>query len=385
MKSNNVTWRVFLACLVVSAGVNVPVFSEIRYNGFLSAGAGALIDDDEVAIYDGFDGDWNTNPDTTFGLQITAEITDKVSATGQFVATGDNNYNVEADWAYVSYSINDSWDVRVGRLRAPFFIYSDFLEVGYAYPWIRPPEQVYRFLFSTVEGVDAIYTSTVGGWDSTLQAYFGALHDETSLGGGVSEINLKDFMGINWTLANDWLTVRATYNLANASIGAPAAIQPLFDSLNALGFGSVSEALAIDNEDASFAGIGISIDRDNWLLNAEYTDVNFDDQALTGDNTAWYVMLGRRMGNITVHATYSKQKSHEDLDFIDVIPAGVDPGLDGLRAVVAGAIASEDNKVIALGMRYDFTDSTAFKVELADLDLSGADGMLLSFSVDVVF
>ncbi|MBV1907500.1 MAG: porin [Pseudomonadales bacterium] len=385
MKLRSLKGRALLTCLIVSTGISAPAYSEINYNGFLSAGGGTLIDDDEIKEYKGFDGEWNTNPDTTFGLQITAEITDKVSATGQFVATGDNNYNVEADWAYVSYKINDKWDVRAGRLRAPFFMYSDFLEVGYAYTWIRPPEQTYRFLFSTVEGIDTVYATTIGDWDSTVQAYFGRLNDEHEIAGFRLDLKAVNFTGASWVLANDWAVLRASWNQAEVSFDSPAPLISLFGTLNQLGFGSVADALEVTDENVAFWGLSATIDYHDWLVAAEYTETLVEDQSLVSDDTGWYVMLGRRFGNFILHGTYSKQENHRDFGFLDAIPADVDPGLDALRAGIVASLPKEDNTVMALGVRYDFTDSTAFKVELADLEVLGADGLLLSFSVDLVF
>ena len=69
--------------------------AEINFNGFLSVGGGLLVDDDEIASYEGFDGDWNTDPDTVFALQVSAAINDKVTATGQLIARGTDDYDIE--------------------------------------------------------------------------------------------------------------------------------------------------------------------------------------------------------------------------------------------------------------------------------------------------
>lgn len=376
---------VLTACFLISSGMSTLVYSDLDLSGFISVGGGSLIDDDEINSYTGFDGAWNTDPDTTLALQATASVSDKVTVTGQLIAHGAGAYEVEAEWAYVTYAATDDWRIRVGRLRSPFFTYSDFLDVGYAYPWIRPPEQVYRFLFTTVEGFDTIYTSTVGDWYSTLQAYFGRLTDETSVLGELVPIDLQTFTGINWSLSNDWLTVRTTWNQADFSIGAPSALTPLLDALNSLGFSSVADALEIKDEAAAFWGIGANIDYKNWLLITEYTELLVDNQSLVGDDEAWYLMLGRRFGDFTFHVTYQSRESNNDLDFIDAIPAGVAPALDGLRDIVAGTITDTKNEVFTVGMRYDFAPSTAFKIELSDIDFNGRDGTLLSFSIDAVF
>ncbi len=368
--------------------------AEINFNGFLSVAGGTLIDDDDIATYAGYDGDWNTDPDTTFALQASAKLTDKITATGQLIARGEDDYDLEAEWAYLTYSVTSNVDIRVGRLRSPFFIYSDFLDVGYAYPWIRPPEQTYRFLFTTVEGVDAVVTGSLGEWDSTFQAYYGRLTDETGLSGEIVDLDLVGFTGLNWSLTRDWFTVRATYNQAEFSIGLPQTLSNgagtgLLDLLNGAGFTGVADALNPDKEDAAFYGIGINIDYNDWIVASEYTVLDVDDQNVVSDDDALYVMVGRRFGDFTAHVTWDRQEDDPDLDIFNAIPDGVAPALDALKAGAISAVADPRNEStdITVGLRYDFAPGTAFKVEITNLDREpgGLDGTLLSFAFDMVF
>ena len=377
-------------CLMASNAM-----AELNFNGFLSVGAGALTDDDEITSYEGFDGDWSTDPDTVFALQVSAPISDKVTATGQLIARGEDDYNLEAEWAYLSYSVSDNFDVRVGRLRAPFFVYSDFLDVGYAYPFISPPSQSYRFVFSTVEGVDAIYQSQLGSWDSTVQAYYGRLTDETVLGGESVDLDLVGFTGINWALTKDWFTVRMTYNQAETSIGLPTALSNsagtgFLDILNGAGFTSVADALNPDEEDASFYGIGFNIDYNDWLVISEYTVLDIDKQAAFSDDESIYILVGKRFGDFTYHVTWDHNENDPDYDFLNVIPAGVDPGLDALRAGAISTIPETEATDVTLGVRWDFAPGTAFKFEVTNLDRESAiaadrDGTLVRFAFDMVF
>jgi len=74
----------------------------------------------------------------------------------------------------LSYEINDSTQINAGKLRIPFYRYSDFLDVGYAYPWARPPQTVYNLVFSTFDGLSIVNNHTIGDWDSTVQAVYGS-------------------------------------------------------------------------------------------------------------------------------------------------------------------------------------------------------------------
>ena len=53
---------------------------------------------------------------------------------------------------------NAEWSAKAGRQRLPRFRYSDFLEVGHAYPWLRPPHAVYTATFSNDDGLSAAYS-----------------------------------------------------------------------------------------------------------------------------------------------------------------------------------------------------------------------------------
>jgi len=359
--------------------------AEINFNGFASVGGGYYSAEDTASGYQGYDQDtFTADPAIRFGLQVSAPINDKVMATGQLLAKGDDNYQVESEWAYLTYAANDDWDVRVGRLRSPFFPYSDFLDVGYAYPWITPPAEIYRFLFTTVEGIDTLYRGYVSGWDYTLQGYYGRLTDDTRLAGEDVELDLQDFAGVNITLTRDWLTLRASYNRAEASIETPSSLETaLLDPLRTAGFGGVADDLEVQEEDPSFWGVSALVDYEDWLFTTEYTELLAGDQSLISDDQAWYVLVGRRINEFTLHATYFVQEDDPDFSILDPI-AGT-PFEAGARAL----ISKSETKGVTLGLRYDFAPATAFKIEVTDVEFDNADvesnGMLLNFAIDTVF
>ena len=54
------------------------------------------------------------------------------------------------EWLYLTYTPTTNLQIKIGKLRTPFFTMSDFSDVGFAYPWINPPQQVYdTYLFKT--------------------------------------------------------------------------------------------------------------------------------------------------------------------------------------------------------------------------------------------
>jgi len=107
-----------------------PAMAEIQWNGFLSVGAGMTFDDDEKLA--GYDNDLSFAPDSILGLQASSELGENLLVTGQWVARGDTS-EVKAEWLYLSYQFNPNLRINVGRQRMPLFLYSDYMDVGYAY------------------------------------------------------------------------------------------------------------------------------------------------------------------------------------------------------------------------------------------------------------
>lgn len=135
---------------------------DLRINGFISVGA-SMMDSNDASIA-GADNQGGFKQDTILGLQVSKQVNDSISVTGQLVSRGSDDYSTEAAWAFVTYAANDDLDLRMGRLRIPAFYYSDFLEVGYTYNPIRPAEEVYRLPFSSMDGVDLTQSFSSGNY-----------------------------------------------------------------------------------------------------------------------------------------------------------------------------------------------------------------------------
>ncbi|MFY9178344.1 MAG: hypothetical protein WAO12_01025 [Venatoribacter sp.] len=135
------TKKLALASAVLLTSAQMAYADDLQINGFINVTAG-IVDDKTVGETDvgqGYDTGVSFDQGTLAGLQVSKRINDKTSATVQMVARGKTGYETDATWAYVSYDLTDNSTIKAGRLRTPFFQYSDFLEVGYAYNWVTPP------------------------------------------------------------------------------------------------------------------------------------------------------------------------------------------------------------------------------------------------------
>jgi len=80
------------------------------------------------------------------GVNVTSQITDKLRAGLQLFARDIGpigNYNAKFDWYYIDYSIADWLGLRAGRLKLPFGLYNEFLDVDAATVPVLLPQSVY--------------------------------------------------------------------------------------------------------------------------------------------------------------------------------------------------------------------------------------------------
>lgn len=370
----------------LSAAVPVSA-SDLNINGFLSVGA-SMLDDDKVAIA-GYDTNGGFKQDTILGLQVSKQVNDSSTVTGQLVSRGTDDYKTESAWAYVSYAANDNLDLRMGRLRVPFYYYSDFLEVGYAYDWVRPPSEVYNIPFSSIDGVDATYNFSSGQVDNSIQVYYGRYN---RAGSGV---DLKNFTGLvlNSSIGN--LSFRGSYHRleidsdGTGTSGAPnkaaanaisTAFAPL---LTAKGHSAASIASAKDDflftgQEVGFYGIASAYDNGDISLIGEVTQ-SFGDLAFFPKTTNYLVKAAKRFSDMTPHITYSSTSTDKE---------------NGINGDIQEAMKLEHiENSITLGLRYDYDSSTALKLEVQQNNedkrsLAGKideSGMLYSVAIDLVF
>jgi hypothetical protein len=364
---------------------------DFNFSGFLSVGGG-MVDDENGPAYGGYDEEDFTIDNNLLGVQISSDVSDKVTATVQLTARSENDYEVDAEWAYLSWQATENSKIRAGRLRTPFYMYSDFLDVGYAYAWISPPQEVYYLPFNNVNGVDFYTANTLGIFDTTLQAYFGGFDDELDLNndGFAEEAKTRNQMGVAATLGKDWWTLRAAYHKADlwvdvtgVSLGANT-IGDFAGILTSLGFGANANNLLVEEDSVTFAEVGLNIDTGRFVAAAEYVEFEADD-ALFSKNKRGYVMGGVRFGEWLVHLTASQSKdeaSHPEAG-IPVAPQTA-PLIGALQAVAASQAIERD--VITVGTRWDVTSGTALKFQIDDVDDENqGDQKVFSVALQTVF
>ncbi|HET8706212.1 MAG TPA: hypothetical protein VFM46_07925, partial [Pseudomonadales bacterium] len=155
----------------------------LKVNGFLTAAAQqsdekntvynpgyAVLTEDQIGT-GGVRGDHVTvAPGSVAGLQFDYRLNPKATLTAQYVARGSEGWNLEAEWAYVNYSFRPDVSMKAGRLRSAFFMFSESQEVGFSYPWVKPPIELYNSLLTAADGFELKKKFTFGDWSGDIRS-----------------------------------------------------------------------------------------------------------------------------------------------------------------------------------------------------------------------
>jgi hypothetical protein len=343
--------------LLAIAALTATTFTaqaEVRINGFANL-IGGITSSDETLF--GYEDNISFSEESLFAIQVSGDINDKMTATGQIVARADNDYKAEFEWAYITYAANDNLSISAGRLRLPLFKYSASLDVGYSYHWVNAPESVYNVPFNNIEGVRVDYSNYTGDWEYNLQFAFGTYNTETE----TFSLTGKDVLVFTAEAQNEGFKVRAVAARGKSTFTVPA-LEPVFAGIQPFISPDLFNDLRYEDSTGIFLGLGLEYDAYDWFVSSEVTSIDTDNSFLQED-IAYYVTAGMRFGKFTPSLTYEVKDSDDALKFADQINP-LPASLQGTIAVLAGAFA-DDEETITLGLRYDMDTNVALKADLS--------------------
>jgi hypothetical protein len=276
----------------------------------------------------GFTESWSGNPDSKLGLQLTANLTSRLSAVVQIVSQYQYNrtYTPDVEWANLKFQFTPDFNLRAGRIALQTYLYSDSLNIGYTLPFVRIPIEIYSQLPSThSDGVDSSYRFHVGNAINTVQAYVGRFDSKLPEQG---RFTVSDLHGIADTLEYGAMTVHFSYQTLTYSIS--------------------DNGLVVNRNPQSIASIGAIYDAGKWFAAGEWIRAP-DDQL--GLYYCWYTIGGYRIGNFTPYAGYARAYPSEHG------PTAFPPFID--------------QDTLTVGARWDFMKNTDLKIQFDHTALHG--------------
>ena len=330
--------------------------------------------------------EWAWDKESLIALQMVASINNRLDATIQLVAKAADEWTPDIDWFYLTYKLNDSSKIMAGRRMLPMYYFSEYMEVGFAYPWIRPPANLYWWEITQFNGLTYLYNFELGNWNLDFSAFMGEetqtkikSHDFwRNRGGyyfppagvyisGTADVTWSDIIGVNLAAANDWLDIRASYFSTRYTTTSDVMF---FDELDSNGDGIADTVIerrtnpdgtpirsgqwSLTDFDLSFYGLGGS-------MYFKYATVLFDYNYVTYDDG-----YGSRFPTFYVSAIYNHD-TWQPYVGMSQAKLKITEDFDGF-----GTGEAEEHQIITLGLRYNVMANAALKFEL-----NKAPGMIL--------
>ena len=371
--------------------------SDIDFSGYGSIRGGLLVNDDITPQYFGYDDKVDFKNESLFALQAKATLNEKWNATIVLQARGEDDFDLEARWAYLSYEYSPDTTISVGRFALPYFRNSDTQDIGYSHNYTRLPTAIYLGEeYDIIEGLRIMHTTLVGDGDMTFKGSYGSFSGEAS----GQDFELDNIIQASAEYTYEWFSVFAGVLSADGTFpttgtffdnGLKGALggfgYQITDSGTVLNPGGVSvydmNELYGDEESTLYWTTGFTVDYENWLFNAEYAEYDIDDSFIE-KTKVMYVSLGYRFDKAVVSFV------HEDFE-IDSEYESANSADPFVNAFVKGAIDSlfKPNSYDAQGvhLRYDLDQGVALKLEYTVInnDLADKSSGLVTFGVDFIY
>ena len=308
---------------------------------------------------------FNGNLDSRLAAQLGVTLDKQWSAVLQVGVEQryDGTFRPQVEWANIKYQVTPDLSLRVGRIALPIFLAADYRKIGYAYPWVRTPNEVYGGVpITNSDGADLAYRWQWGAVKHTTQAFFGRTNVYLTKTTGVEGRKLG---GVTHTAERGAATLRVSAFTALLDVNIA---RDLFNTYRQFGPAGVAIADKYDviGKRSTGYSIGANYDPGQWFVMAEGGRMN--TRSFLGDTTSMYVSAGYRIGEYTPYVVYAQNKAKAVTSDPGLPLAGLPPAY---KATVAElnyyldyaikAAPSQTN--FGFGVRWDLRPDMALKLQ----------------------
>ncbi len=387
-----------IVCAALAAALPALASDDLRISGFGTVGAVHSDNNDANFLVNlnmqpntagaGMQQGTSLSLDTKFGVQVDYTATSWLSLTMQAVSRHGprSSWTPEIEWAFAKFKVTPNLDVRVGRIRPDLYMLSDYLDVNYANPWVRPPTSVYSQIpISHIVGMDMIWRQSIGDVNLTVQPFAGQtdikfpddmrLESKNLLGiklnAEIGEWNIR-FGHTGSYITLDVPDLEANRPLLNnpalIPIGGGFTLGQAFGGITTLPTASqVLTDIYPDHKYSTFTSLGFAWDNGDWLVSGEYAVRKLD--FFDPDTTSWYLSAAYRVGKWTPYIVYSDLTVDSRADYtISSYKTGLGAVADAYANSALSALGTEmvrynptGQSVWTLGTRYDLMKGVALK------------------------
>ncbi|MEZ8547543.1 hypothetical protein AB6D12_08590 [Vibrio cyclitrophicus] len=346
--------KTLIAALVsVACGANAASMEDINISGFGSVGIGKANNDVNYAGYTSDNLQWEQ--EMLAGLQFDFNVNEKAKFVTQIVANSRYDYEPKIEMAYASYDF-ERFTARAGKLRLPLFFYSDYTDLGYAYPMIRPSQELYEnIVLKSYTGADLLIPVEFDNSSLLIQPVIGVgtIDEDDSI---VGEVKLDKLMGVsaNWNVGD--MTFRGSYFVAESNPSCNFNDDSLFaDPYCRMG-------KMLDSKDGQFISLGAQYDNGDLIANIEGADVQLDGEFY--DYQSISALVGYRVNEFTPYLS---------INWVETTDNEERTNMTGVQSALREALNYE-RLSYSVGSRWDFAKNMSLKVDVTYVDYKGTSG-----------
>ena len=289
--------------------------------------------------------------DTSYGINFRTQLTENVNGVAQLTSASRNgDFGMDLEWGFVEYAFSRDWRLRIGKMNLQTFNLSDYIEVGYLYPWIRPPEEVYGFNpMRNYPGIEIMHTARLGkNIDLISMLFTGSAEVQLS---EVTTMRAEDGYGVNFQLTMPGFMVRA------GSITPVVEIQQEAFLLQTGGTPIPMPGANIDpGQRLYLTTFGLSWDYSNFVGYGEWVKTTPQGalHEVFPKQKGAYLTMGYKIGNF--------------LPFVTAATADADVFTGTITQGEFQPIPGRAQDSVSLGLRYEVNDFAALKLEVKKVD-----------------
>ena len=374
----------------------------LSVNGYGTLG-GAYQDNEQVLYRDsihtdkGSQGDFSFDNYSVFGLQLDAQASDNLSFTVQGIAspTNSNGKALKLTWANAKYKLTDNFDVRVGLMLAPNFMFSDILHVAYSYDTVRLPDRYGLVTINNYKGAELTYHNDIGDGYLIASILYGNTTDIVKAvvpneGSFDVDLDAEKISGISLKYIHDDLTLKGSYIRSVITVSAEN-INNIFAYLTSLNIPALSNMLSTANTQnihSDYFTLGARYDFENAYVQGEYIQFQIDN--FLPNLNSWDITSAYSLGNWTPFVSYSEVESKSKFQPVSTegLPVQTTAALtaanQALEQLYRGWLTLNMQKA-SVGIRYDINENIALKFQYDEQYSDEYDLEIFSTALNFIF
>lgn len=312
--------------------------------------------------------------DSRLGAQFGYRFGPRLDGVVQIVARDqiDNNFDAALELAHLAYQPHANYTLRFGRIGYDTFLMSDHRNLGYAYPWVRPPREFYSWLpMFSLDGLDLTYALPTDAALWRLRAQAGVSQYLIPMGNENFDFETAPVYSLTLQReAGPWRIKAGLSHLRSTNESGPlVAFHAGLEAIAAAGIPGISAEAAhlrketsFRNLDVDYVTLGAAYDDGTWIGQTEIarsrTSTSIATAGLIG-----YAAIGRRFGTLTPYAILSASRPGKER-LKPVSNWGL-IGQAGLQTTAYHIVNStrQDQETFSLGVRWDFDTRAAMKLQ----------------------